>query len=79
MLNDTLVKLHAKYQETHKSTVGYTSFRTLRPDNYILVDKSKLQMCLCEICENTRLKLEALKKFKKDVHLSIEPNPEALC
>ena len=64
VMRDSLVKIHQRYKEKTGSNVSYTTFRELRPSNYMLVDKAKLLQCLCEICENTRLQIEALGKLK---------------
>ena len=75
ILNDSLRNLLKKYNKTAKQQVRLTAFCEQRGD-ILLQDQGKFLQCLCEVCENFKLLLEALQKYlrklKKKVHIDFE-------
>jgi hypothetical protein len=46
----------------YASAVGFETFRRLRPKSVLLQRKTRLNQCLCEICTDIMLKLQALNR-----------------
>ena len=53
--------LHKQFVDQENLKIGFSTFCRLRPSNLVPMKFNKLSQCLCEICENLNLKLEAIK------------------
>ena len=60
VLNDTLKVLYKRYEEMATNPVSKSLFQKLRPKHVKLSKSEKLNQCLCEVCENIKLQIEAL-------------------
>lgn len=62
VLQASMAALYEKYKKTTTTPVGLTAFKRQRGE-FLLPDQGKLLQCLCEVCENFKFLVEALKKF----------------
>ena len=47
--------------------IGFTMFKKLKPENVRKISETNRKSCLCQICCNFALKVDALKKHIKTI------------
>lgn len=50
-----------------ENKVGLTTFKSLKPKNVKKVSETNRRTCLCTICSNVSLKVEAIRKFSSSI------------
>lgn len=61
-LNRTVAAAHEEYVNTSGSTVSFSKFYRLKPKRVKLQSKIPQRQCICEVCANASLGLEALSQ-----------------
>lgn len=60
VLKETLSTIYDQYKLKVDNPVCLSLFKSLRPKNVKLAKTEKLNQCLCEVCQNMQLKLQAV-------------------
>ena len=72
---DTYAQYKTEYPE---DKIGFTSFKKLKPENVRRISETSRKSCLCKVCCNVALKVEALKTFVTKHKISVDTNKDKI-
>ena len=71
VLRKPITELWTKFKEENPTTkIGRNKFHEIRPSAVHTTHRNKHFVCLCETCENPKLKLHAFNKLCENNHIN---------